>query len=285
MPRILDVEVVNRVQRRALANGGSVRQFVAPSHGSHHSRTVEWDVAGNCLSPITVELHGRPRAPQGQKHMVLSRDGKPNFVVMEVACRKCANCLRRRGYMWSMRARAEWGQSPRTWLATLTLNPTSVTVLLSRARVRLARGGVDYDRLAGPDQFLELEKEGFRELQKWLKRLRKNTGKRIRYLAITERHVSGMPHWHVLLHESADRLSYDRELKGSWQLGFDSYKLVRDRRAAAYVTKYLSKAVEARVRASSRYGGALAPSLPAYPECEQREVVKRPLGTNDGERE
>lgn len=270
MPRILDVETVANVQRKALANGGSVRQFAVASNGNHHTRTVEWDVAGNCLSPITVELHGRPRAPIGVKHMMLNRDGSPRFVCMQVACRKCANCLRRRGYMWSMRARAEWGQSNRTWLATLTLSPTSLTVLLSRARVRLGRGGTDYDALAGPDQFLELEKEGFREIQKYLKRLRKNSGKAIRYLCITESHKSGVPHWHLLLHEPDQPLSYDKDLKGSWNLGFDSYKLVRDARAAGYVTKYLSKAVEARVRASSGYGGALAPTLPANPECERQ---------------
>jgi len=270
MPRILDVEVVASVQRKALANGGSVRQFAYPSKGSHHTRTVEWDVAGNCQSPITVELHGRPRAPIGEKHMLLHRDGSPRFVVMQVACRKCENCLRRRGYMWSMRARAEWGQSNRTWLATLTLSPTALTVLLSRARVRLGRGGTDYDALAGPEQFLELEKEGFREIQKYLKRLRKNSGKAIRYLCITESHKSGVPHWHLLIHEPDQPLSYDKDLKGSWTNGFDSYKLCRDAQAAGYVTKYLSKAIEARVRASSGYGGAQAPALPALPECERQ---------------
>jgi len=277
MPRILDVEVVASVQRKALANGGSVRQFAYPSKGSHHSRTVEWDVAGNCQSPITVELHGRPRAPIGEKHMLLHRDGSPRFVVMQVACRKCENCLRRRGYMWSMRARAEWGQANRTWLATLTLSPTALTLLLSRARVRLGRGGTDYDALAGPEQFLELEKEGFREIQKYLKRLRKNSGKAIRYLCITESHKSGVPHWHLLLHEPDQPLSYDKDLKGSWTNGFDSYKLCRDAKAAGYVTKYLSKAIEARVRASSGYGGAQAPALPALPECERQaeNVVER----------
>lgn len=277
MPRILDVDIVNRVQRRALANGGSVRQFADPSRGSTHTRTVEWDVAGNCLAPVTVELHGRPRAPIGEKHMLLHRDGSPRFVEMQVACRKCANCLRRRGYMWSMRARAEFGQSQRTWMATLTLGPSALIVLLSRARLRLGRGGTDYERLSGRDQFLELEKEGFREIQKWIKRLRKNTRKRIRYLCVAEAHVSGVPHWHVLIHEPEEPLRYDGDLKGSWQWGFDSYKLVRDARAAGYVTKYLSKAIEARVRASSGYGGAVAPALPAIPECEAKVNVSGTL--------
>lgn len=252
MPRIMDASVVREVQRKALANGGSVRPFADGSH----SRTVEWDVAGRCHSPVTVELHGRAAAEPGERRvLVRGSDNRPNFVEMTVRCRKCSNCLRLRAYQWRMRAMSEWRASGRTWLATLTLSPTSWTLLQAKTRVRLSRGGTDWDTLPGPSQFLEIESEGYREVQRWFKRLRKETGVSIRYLAVTEAHKSGLPHWHVLLHEAThERLSYNRQLKGSWTYGFDSYKLVRDAAAAGYVCKYLGKDISARVRASLSYG-------------------------------
>lgn len=263
MARLHAPETVRRVQRLALANGGSIRPFADGSP----SRTVVWDVAGNCLSPVVVEMHGR--ASEGNLKMtnVTPTCNRPNFAELTVPCRKCANCLRRKAYHWRLRALAEYHSAQRTWLATFTVSPTSLVFLLSRARVRLGRAGTDYEALTEREQFLELEREGFAEVQKWLKRLRKNVpGSAIRYLLVTERHKSGLPHWHMLLHEGAKRLSYDRVLKGSWSLGFDSYKLVKGSQAAGYVTKYLSKSIEARVRASSRYGGAQPPLMPPLAE-------------------
>ena len=98
--------------------------------------------------------------------------------------------------MWRLRAKAEWALSARTWLATMTLRPEAYVQLLSTARRRLDRGGTDWDGLSPHDQFCELEIEGFRNVQLWLKRIRKNTGSPLRYLAVTEAHKSGVPHWH-----------------------------------------------------------------------------------------
>lgn len=265
MPRILDTRVVRRVQRTALANGGSVRPFADGTS----SRTVLWNVAGNCSSPITVELHGRKeRMNEKFLHVGADPNSKPNFVEMEVACRKCENCLRRKSAMWRLRAMHETRIASRSWLATFTLNPASLVTLLSRARVDARKGGFDYDGLSGPEKFLYLEKRGFTEIQLWLKRLRKISGKSVRYLCVTEAHKSGNPHWHLLLHEVDRPLSYDRELKGSWPLGFDSYKLVRSAHAAGYVAKYLSKDFAARVRASKSYGGPVVPALPPKVKME-----------------
>lgn len=269
--RYLEPQTVRRVQRLALANGGSLRQFADGSQ----SRTVLWNVAGDCLSPVTVELHGRASDRQNKRVVVSETENRPNFAELEVPCRKCDNCLRRRAGMWRYRAMDEYRQSSRTWLATLTLGPTAHVQLLSRARVRLKREGADYDGLPGAEQFLQLELEGFKELQKWFKRLRKNhPDSPFRYLAVAESHKSGVPHWHVLIHEAGKPLTYDGCLKGSWNLGFDSYKLVRDARAAGYVTKYLSKAIEARVRASSRYGRSGWERMPPLAEvqCSERAV-------------
>lgn len=130
--------------------------------------------------------------------------------------------------------------------------------MLYRAAIRLSKSGVKIDALSGDEQFAERETESFRELQKWLKRIRKNSGSAIRYLAITEKHKSGLPHYHVLLHEvDPERpVRYDRHLRASWALGFAHFKLVPDAKAAVYVVKYVSKSPVARVRASAHYGDA-----------------------------
>jgi len=60
---------------------------------------------------------------------------------------------------------------------------------------------------------------------------------------------------HVLVHEALGKVT-KRELEASWRSGFSHWRLVPvgDTRAAAYVTKYLTKSALTRVRASQRYG-------------------------------
>lgn len=246
MSRYLRSDRVLAIQAKALSSGGRLRSLP----GDIHSRTVEWDVAGDCLSPVPVSLAGRP-----EDTLVITRKAPSRFVDMWVACRQCENCLRRRAAMWRLRAVSEWRLSARTWLATMTLRPEAHVRLLSQARVRLSRGGTDYEGLSPHEAFCEVEKEGFRHVQLWLKRLRKNTGTSLRYLAVSEAHKSGVPHWHLLLHEQdPDRPVRHKELTGSWHLGFDDYRLVDTQQAAGYCAKYLAKSLSARVRASKAYG-------------------------------
>lgn len=247
MARWLSSDRVLAIQRKAVQNGGQVRQL----HDGAHSRLVEWDIAGDCQAPVLVEVNGRPEAGGAR---VVTRRNPSRFLDMYVSCRKCENCLRRRAAKWRLRAYAEWRCAPRTWLCTLTLRPAALVHLLSRARVRLGKAGTDLETLDQHNQFLEIEKEGFADIQRWLKRLRK-AGHKVRYLAVTERHKSGVPHWHLLLHETDPlRPSRESELTGTWGLGFDSFRLVRTSQAAGYVAKYLSKSLSARVRASQGYG-------------------------------
>lgn len=102
--------------------------------------------------------------------------------------------------------------------------------------------------------FLARSAELLREVQLYIKRLRKKA--RFRYLVVVEAHESGLPHVHFLLHETHDAPVRHAALKAQWPHGFIDAKLVEpsDTRAAAYVSKYLSKSVLARVRASERYG-------------------------------
>lgn len=250
MPRYLPAEQVRAIQRRALERGGTIRQTVDGSH----SRVVEWDAEGDCLSPVPLSLWGRPVAPPGD--YVVTRKNPPAFVDMHVPCRKCENCLARRAAHWRLRAATEFRSAPRTWFATLTFRPERLFVNLTRTRVRLARARVQLETLSAHERFIETEKECFSDVQRWFKRLRKNSGVSFRYLVVTEQHKSGNPHYHVLLHETDVQtpLRYDSDLKGSWGEGFDSYRLVADNKGAAYVVKYLSKSLSARVRASKSYG-------------------------------
>lgn len=255
MKRYLPSHRVRELQLRALANGGSVRPFADGTL----SRTVLWKTAPKCVSPVTVELHGR-RELMNERYAVVDTskgDTRPNFLEMEVPCRRCTACLRQRAATWRYRAFAEYRAASRTWLATLTLSPRAVIVLLSRVRVKHRKGAIDFEALSDEDQFLALANEGFVEIQKWIKRLRKNNDAPFRYLIVTEAHKSGVPHWHLLIHEQdPDRPLRHKTLKGSWPEGFDSYKLIENVSAAGYVTKYLSKSLAARVRASLGYGSS-----------------------------
>ena len=127
--------------------------------------------------------------------------------------------------------------------------------MVSRARQRLWSGGTDFDALSPHDQFMERMTEIGREVTLYLKRVRKESGARVRYLLVAEAHKTGLPHLHILVHEaSPDMPVRHKTLEGQWKLGFTRFKLAHDVKTASYVCKYISKALLARVRASLRYG-------------------------------
>lgn len=255
-------EQMARLRRRAYEGGGQFRQTRDRVIHSH----MEWNVAGNCNKPLTVEVKSRPELKR-DKAQVMDARGHTQLATLEVRCRQCENCLRARAAHWRMRALAEWAFSPRSWLCTLTLTPDAQFLLNSRARRSIDAQGLDLDALPASDKFDLLSRELGKLVTLYLKRLRKGeigTGTvaapqyppaQFRYLMVTEAHKSGLPHCHILLHE----LSIDNPVRYStichhWKLGFSDAKLVKDRRAATYVTKYLTKSHLARARASVGYG-------------------------------
>lgn len=90
------------------------------------------------------------------------------------------------------------------------------------------------------------------ELQRFLKRIRKNSKAELRYICVQELHKSGNPHYHLLIHEVEGTLT-KAVLQAAWRYGFSQAKLA-DPRTAIYVCKYLTKGEGARVRASLSYG-------------------------------
>lgn len=243
--------------------------YEAAIKGSDHA-----DLAGNCQSPIFMPLTGmkdrrltllqefnRPWHDSAMHEGALAYIGPgfdevpavPRHIDIAVRCRKCEPCQRARRYHWSQRSISEIEAAPRSWFGTLTLRPAEQFRLVATARARLIRAGTDYDHLSPDEQFIEDCQELKRQLQLYLKRLRKS-GIAFRYLWVIERHKSGAPHVHILLHERSP--ARHRVLSSQWQLGFSKFNLVAEgenAKAARYVAKYLSKGLM-RPFASFKYG-------------------------------
>lgn len=214
--------------------------------------------AGNCQRPITVEKIGRPLLPLGKgTHVVRTTDSASlmTLVEYEVPCRQCDNCLRRRAAHWRLRAMAEYRATVgRTWFGSLTLNPEQHSRVTNACRLVASRNGDDFDTFSPEAQFALRDRCIYREIKLYLKRMRTASGASIRFLCVAEAHKNGLPHYHMLVHEADPTPIRHSLLSGQWRVGFSQWKLVTDPRAAAYVTKYLSKSALARVRASAAYG-------------------------------
>lgn len=217
---------------------------------------VEWNIAGACVEPSYREIGGhQPQpiysTPEGSAaRRALWQPGQPSpmWLGLWLPCRRCKACLRYRRWQWRCRAERELRVASRTWFGTLTLSPESHYLMMARA---------------GVDTFAGRHREASKEVTKFLKRVRKNTGAPLRYLIVCEEHkqkLAGLPHYHLLVHQSdpLKPVTY-RDLAGQWKWGFSNFKLVDDgeltnQQAAGYVTKYLVKSMSARVRASIDYG-------------------------------
>lgn len=174
---------------------------------------------------------------------------------IETACRGCPECLNARAYKWKRRAAIEWAQAPRTWLVTLTFDPQLHVEFEARARAAAAASGFEWSKLTAAERFARTVSVSGAELTRFVKRLRKNTGSKLRYLLVAEQHKSGKPHFHMLLHEVAGSNSIQwKAIDFAWRGGFMTAKLVRDIKGAGYAAKYLAKAKGAKVRASLGYG-------------------------------
>lgn len=273
----MEYTTLRRLCAVAIANGALRR---GPTH-------IEWEMAGDCLTPAYhthyacpagdihpevvpfyigetedgEHLYGRSRVRWTQGRRYAWRPGKSQPLLLEMSsrCRKCERCLRLRSRMWTARSVSETRMSSRTWFGTLTLRPGEQYLAKARAsHVMSCRNGIDFDTLSPKDQFGLIVAQIGQDVTKYLKRIRKESGVRFRYLVVFEAHASGDPHIHMLLHElHADMAVRQRTLEGQWKLGFTKWRLVDTDQpgAAGYVCKYLSKTAAARVRASRRYGG------------------------------
>lgn len=215
---------------------------------------VRWDIAGRCLNPYGVEQFASGTDILHRNRIV--------WVEMQVRCRRCVECLRYRSRLWRARGRAEIALWPRSWFGTLTVSPEYHMRAMVLASAELADQAVRWDTLSQAEQFAERVRVIGKEITLYIKRCRKALNVPVRYFLVAEPHKSGLPHFHILLHEcepfSGDAWDSYILLKSQWRIGHCSYNGITagDVRAAGYVCKYLSKSSEARVRASVRYGRA-----------------------------
>lgn len=218
-----------------------------------------WDAAGRCTGDVWVHRIGEYRVPKVPRH-----DLDAAFIVglsveravqislnQRVPCRKCPECLRARAARWRNAARREIAASARTWFLTLTFHPDFHNWCEDSFRFPPYS-----ERDCEAELWLWRMRNVSRVTTLFLKRIRKNSGASLRYLLVVEKHKSGRPHLHALFHEGVSGSITWRHVDQAWGQGFHKTVLVDKTKPspAAYVTKYLTKSLEARVRASQRYG-------------------------------
>lgn len=223
---------------------------------------VRWNIAGNCANAYITEVYARPplhRNDASNATQVIGPGRLPGLLEIHTRCRRCEPCLRTRQRRWAGAAIAETRMSTRTWFGTLTLSPEWQFRTKIEAINYHRNRGVDFDSLSADEQFVAHHRAIGAELTRYLKRVRKNADASFRYLLVAEKHKSGDPHYHMLLHENAvGGKVLHRHLSSAWRYGFENWRLSDPLKPyeTAYLCKYLSKSLAARVRASQRYGVA-----------------------------
>lgn len=161
-------------------------------------------------------------------------------------------------------------------MVSLTLTPHWHS--LNEMKMTMRYGEEAVRQMSAAEHFKRIADQGGELLTLWLKRVRKNSGAKLRYMLVTESHKSGLPHWHCLLHEAEGGSPItNRVIVEAWNYGFSHAKLVKSD-AASYVTKYLAKQSLARVRASAWYGQREIVDL-------KSEQVKRRVKNSDPDTE
>lgn len=207
-----------------------------------------------CIMPLTREV--RSDFYQGLPSKAVSSHRQ--YMTIAVACRRCDGCKVHRRKLWAARAYDEVRLANRTWFGTLTLAPQVQVSGLFEARAYARKRGLgDFDALGRSEQFRLLAGIHYPHVQRFLKRLRK-AGAKFRYLLVAEEHQSGLPHYHLLLHERTSDNVLKSTLEGQWRAGFSHWRLVDEEkpRQVFYVVKYLGKSIPTRVWNSCRYGSA-----------------------------
>lgn len=206
-----------------------------------------------CDNPIWVERRVTSRQAHDAKKIgncKISDMLKSLEVAIQVPCRRCEKCLKFRQCEWRERAVAECGSANRTWWMCLTFSPIHLAGILVSAR---------------SDSVKDIERVAYRAVQKYFKRLRK-AGAVFRYFAVYERgDLHGRSHYHLLLHETGSRPISNETLQDLWPsnvwvrlLGCEDAG-----RTSSYITKYATKSLDIRPRASVKYGQTSFPSKPS----------------------
>jgi len=203
-------------------------------------------------------------------------DRAPATVELMVRCRKCLPCRKFRQRYWQQKALQEVRACMarpgcRVWFFSGTYAPSQHQHARNLARANTALEGTDFDVLTAREQFGEVMRAFYQpECSKFLKRLRKTMS--FRYLGVGEPHSAGADspsgggnagelHWHYLLIETdPDRPIRWDAFAERWEGhrgGHFRLKRVADdslEKTVWYVTKYISKEIFTRIRASQGFG-------------------------------
>lgn len=215
------------------------------------------DFSNGCEKPVEIGLRGKPDQITTGLKMEAEND---NFHTILAPCRKCKTCLRNRSRKWAAKAITECRASSRTWFCTFTIEPQQRFIFKVSAQARAERRGCVWKQLTSADKFEYIHAEIGQEITKFLKRIRKNSGAKLRYLLVVEPHKDGFPHYHMLLHEF-DKPVRHAMLTDNWKHGFTRFKVCDTDRAPWYVCKYMAKTALCRIRASQHYGPYAGRSL------------------------
>ncbi len=223
----------------------------------------EWDISGNCLLPYRTEYVGRPRTgPIDNPDKFFVFEGKKMTMRVDILtrCGRCEPCGRARAAEWRIRTQQETARAARTWFGTLTLRPDLQYRMLEIARANAGARAIPWDELDDDQRFKRQADASLKEVTKYLKRVRAMSNVPLRYVCVTEKHKSGLPHFHLLVHEVELRPVTHRILSSQWRLGFEKWRLIPfdNLKTASYLCKYLTKTLAVRVRASKFYGQSQA---------------------------
>lgn len=240
----------------------------------------QWDISGDCRKPVIVSCFYRSYTEPDHKRVAKQQMSKGRHTLeMHVRCRKCPECKGQRRRMWAARSIVEHSRAMRTWFCTLTFKPEVVLKSKYAAILSCSRRAVDYDSLNTLEQFAEDVKIHNEHLTLFLKRLRKRIADRekqrghpvpknfLRYVACAEAHKSGVVHFHINIYEChlTAQVKWKDIAKAWMQYGHMKANLVTSLSRACYASKYVSKNLEVRVRASQGFGGPARPAGDSLP--------------------
>lgn len=194
-----------------------------------------------CDQPVRICMRTNPK--DGGRTLEVSLWGP---------CRKCAKCLQFKQMRWRERIMNEIiacdDAGRRSWFITLTFAPLHLAGIIAEA---------------GSSRQKAVEKAAYSHVKLYFKRLRK-WGAKFRYCAVPEYgERRGRLHYHIILHEMGDRPLPKRVLQTQWR-SLVHAKLVDSSNergiggAASYLSKYATKTLDCRPRASVRYGQSSA---------------------------
>lgn len=154
-------------------------------------------------------------------------------------CGKCLPCLKRRQDDWSFRLQIENQHSINTLFVTLTYEEEKKPHATSYQR--RVQSYPYWETVQTSKPFGTLSK---RDLQLWLKRLRKSINGRIRYFACGEYGPkTHRPHYHVIIFNYPNVKKAYEEINRSWNKGFITVKRITDGHFD-YVAKYAAMSMD-----------------------------------------